>query len=112
MEAEAAVSDRIAVEVVFGRPDSQALVVLSLEQGATVASAIAGSGLAQNYPDEQIADLPVGIWGRIVDRERVLIDGDRIEIYRPLQLEPREARRRLAQLGLTMRETQRNSGGA
>jgi putative ubiquitin-RnfH superfamily antitoxin RatB of RatAB toxin-antitoxin module len=111
MEAEAPVSDRIAVEVVFGRPDSQTLITLSLEQGATVAAAIASSGLAENYPDEPIADLPVGIWGRVVDRERVLIDGDRIEIYRALQLEPREARRRLAQLGLTMRETQRKSGG-
>jgi len=99
------VSDRIAVEVVFGRPDAQTLVALSLQQGATVASAIASSGLAENYPDESFADLPTGIWGRIVDKECILKDGDRVEVYRPLQLEPRESRRRLAQLGLTMRET-------
>jgi putative ubiquitin-RnfH superfamily antitoxin RatB of RatAB toxin-antitoxin module len=99
------VSDRIAVEVVFGRPEAQTLVALSLQQGATVASAIARSGLAETYPDESFADLPAGIWGRVVERERILKDGDRVEIYRPLQLEPRESRRRLAQLGLTMRET-------
>ena len=101
-------SDRIDVEVVFGRRDSQSLVALSLDQGATVASAIAGSGLAENYPDESFANLPAGIWGRIVDRNRILKDGDRVEIYRALQLDPRESRRRLAQLGLTMRETKHN----
>ena len=106
------VSDRIAVEVVFGRPDAQTLVALSLQQGATVASAIAGSGLAENYPDEPFADLPAGIWGRIVDKGHILEDGDRVEVYRPLQIEPRESRRRLAQLGLTMRETKRNGRDA
>ena len=85
------VSDRIAVEVVFGRPDAQTLVALSLQQGATVASAIASSGLTENYPDESFADLPAGIWGRVVERECILKDGDRVEIYRPLQLEPRVA---------------------
>lgn len=101
------VPERISVEVVFGRPDAQTLVALSLEQGATVASAIASSGLAENYPDELFAHLPAGIWGRIVERQCILKDGDRVEVYRPLQLEPRESRRRLAQLGLTMRETKR-----
>lgn len=101
-------SDRIDVEVVFGRHDAQSLVALSLQQGATVASAIASSGLAENYPDESFAELPAGIWGRTVERDRILKDGDRVEIYRQLQLDPRESRRRLAQLGLTMRETERS----
>jgi len=100
------VIEQIAIEVVFGRPDSQSLVALSLEKGATVAVAIDRSGLAENYPDESLCDLSTGIWGQIVDRDFVLRDGDRVEIYRPLQLDPREARRRLAQLGLTMRESE------
>ena len=101
-------SEQIAIEVVFGRPDSQSLVALSLEKGATVAVAIDRSGLAENYPDESLSDLLTGIWGQIVDRDFVLKDGDRVEIYRPLQLDPREARRRLAQLGLTMRQSEPN----
>jgi len=100
------VIEQIAIEVVFGRPDSQSRVALSLEKGATVAVAIDRSGLAENYPDESFSDLSTGIWGQIVDRDFVLKDGDRVEIYRPLQLDPREARRRLAQLGLTMRESE------
>lgn len=102
------VSDPISIEVVFGRPDSQSLVSLSLDQGATVDIAIDRSGLAESYPDESFADLQTGIWGRIVSRDYVLQDGDRVEVYRPLQLDPRESRRRLAQLGLTMREPERN----
>jgi len=102
------VSERIAIEVVFGRPDSQSLVALSLEKGATVAIAIDQSGLAENYPDESLSDLSTGIWGKVVDRDFVLKDGDRVEIYRSLKLDPRESRRRLAQLGLTMRESEQN----
>jgi len=102
------VSEQIAIEVVFGRPDSQSIVALSLGKGATVAVAIDQSGLAENYPDESLAELSTGIWGQIVDRDLVLKDGDRVEIYRPLQLDPRESRRRLAQLGLTMRESEQN----
>ncbi len=102
------VTDQVAIEVAFGRPDSQSLVALSLEKGATVAVAIDRSGLAEDYPDEQLADLSTGIWGRIVDRDCILKDGDRVEVYRPLLLDPRESRRRLAQLGLTMRESERN----
>lgn len=102
-------TEQIAVEVVFARPDSQSLVALSLDEGATVAAAIDRSGLAGDYPDEPLAILPAGIWGRMVDRDCVLKDGDRVEIYRPLQLDPREARRRLAQLGLTMRGAEGNS---
>ena len=100
------VPDKVGIEVVFGRLDSQSLVALSLEKGATVAVAIDRSGLARVYPDESLSDLSTGIWGRVVDRDCVLKDGDRVEVYRPLQLDPREARRRLAQLGLTMRESE------
>ena len=99
-----AAPELIAVEVVFARPDAQSLVALSLEEGATVAVAIDRSGLAENYRDEPFADLSTGIWGREVERDCVLKDGDRVEVYRPLQLDPRESRRRLAQLGLTMRK--------
>ena len=101
-----AAPERIAVEVVFARPDAQSLVTLSLEEGATVAVAIDRSDLAENYPDEPFADFSTGIWGREVERDCVLKDGDRVEVYRPLQLDPRESRRRLAQLGLTMRKSE------
>lgn len=96
-------SGKIGVEVVFALPDRQVLVVLELGEGATVAEAIERSGLAAEFPAEAIEALPVGIWGRVTARDHVLADGDRVEIYRPLEIDPREARRRLARVGKTMR---------
>ncbi len=95
-------ADEIAFEVVFALPDMQALVALTGPAGTTVAEAIAMSGIDRQFPDEQLDALPTGIWGRPVERDQRLADGDRVEIYRPLEIDPREARRRLAQAGLTM----------
>ena len=92
----------IGVELVFARPDKQVLVSLSVPAATTVATAIRLSGLIERFSDQPIESLPVGIWGRPVERDFVLGDGDRVEIYRPLALDPREARRRLAQAGKTM----------
>lgn len=94
---------KVSVEVVFALPRQQLLVEVSLKEGATVADAIDASGLAARFPDEQIEALPTGIWGRPADRDHAVSDGDRVEIYRPLEIEPREARRRLAEAGRTMR---------
>lgn len=94
---------KLNVEVVFALPRRQVLVTVTLEEGATVAEAIHASGLAERFPDEQLDALPTGIWGRPADRDAVVSDGDRVEVYRPLEIDPREARRQLAQAGRTMR---------
>ena len=92
----------ISVEVVFATPERQRLVELDVEQGATVADAIGRSGLADRFSGIDLDALAVGIWGRTVERDHVLRDGDRVEIYRPLSMDPREARRKLAAVGATM----------
>lgn len=96
-------ADRISVEVVFALPDRQLLSTVELDAGATVGEAIAESRLTGQFPGEQIDSLPTGIWGRPADRDQPLKDGDRVEIYRPLEIDPRDARRRLARIGKTMR---------
>jgi hypothetical protein len=95
----------IEVEVVFGIPEQQRLVSLTVHSGATVADAIEISGFAREFTDHDLSSLPVGVWGHLAARDTVLSAGDRVEIYRPLQLDPREARRRLAALGQTMRKS-------
>ena len=97
--------ETLQVEVVFAMPDEQQLITVSLPQGATVADAIAASDIAAKFPDVDLAALPAGIWGRPADRQAVVKNGDRVEIYRRLLRDPREARRELAQAGLTMRRT-------
>ena len=84
--------DRISVEVVFAMPDRQELVVVELDEGSTVADAIDESAI-QSLFNEPIDELQVGIWGRLVNRKHVVRDADRIEIYRPLAVDPREQRR-------------------
>lgn len=95
----------IRVEVVFARPDRQALVEVSVGEGATVAEAIEASGLHKDFANDGLESLPVGIWGRLVERSTRVRAGDRVEIYRPLELDPKSARRELALLGLTMKDT-------
>jgi uncharacterized protein len=90
------------IEVVFALPERQELVAVELEEGATVADAIERSSIAALFPEHDIGRLPVGIWGRMVERDHVLEDGDRVEIYRPLAIDPREQRRALAAKGKSM----------
>lgn len=90
------------VEVAFAMPGLQLLETVTLEPGATLQDAIERSGIEQRFPDEGIAALPTGIWGRPAERARRLEEGDRVEIYRPLEIDPRDARRRLARAGETM----------
>lgn len=66
-------------------------VRLQLPTGSTVADAIVASGLLQRHPSA--AGLPVGIWGRKHELTDLVRDADRVEIYRPLQCDPKEARR-------------------
>jgi len=79
---------RLRIEVVRARPERQDTFSLELERGATVRMAL----LAARMPLDQ----PVGIYGRRVALDARLADGDRVEIYRPLRAEPREARRQRA----------------
>ena len=91
-------TEKIGVEVVFAAPDRQELVALELEQGATTADAIRESGLSGLFGQVDLDALQVGIWGRVVERETVLNDGDRVELYRPLERDPKDARRELARV--------------
>ncbi|HUH93001.1 MAG TPA: RnfH family protein [Casimicrobiaceae bacterium] len=83
----------IRVTVVVAWPEHATEVALALSPGATVADALAESRLASRHPEIDVARSPVGIFGRRVARDRVLADGDRVEIYRPLVADPKEARR-------------------
>jgi len=98
-------TDPIRVEVVFAAPDDQLLVSIMVDKGATVADAILKSGIHDRFPAELFDTMQAGIWGRPVDHSCQLKDGDRVEIYRPLRRDPRDARRELAQSGLTMSES-------
>jgi uncharacterized protein len=90
MEAD----DRIRVEVVYALAHEQAVVALSVSPGATVEDAIELSGLRERFSDAR--GLPAGVHGKVVAGDTLLKDGDRVEIYRPLIADAKQARRRRA----------------
>ena len=88
---------QISLEVAYATPEKQALLEVVVEQGATVEQAIFASGIVKRFPDINLEILKVGIWNRSCKLTDVPKKGDRIEIYRPLIADPKEARRRRAE---------------
>ena len=68
-------------------------VVLQLAPGCTVLQAVQASGLLEMYPSVNLELAVVGIWGRKVSLKQTLRGNDRVEIYRPLSVDPKMARR-------------------
>ena len=81
------------VEVVYALPDRQELIEVELPPGATAADAVRASGLADRYPAIDPDRGPFGIFARRCAPTQPLRDGDRVEIYRPLRVDPKQARR-------------------
>ena len=90
------------VEVAFATPGKQLLLTVTVPTGATVSDVVAGSGIIEAFPEQNPQALSFGIWGKEVAGDTLVSAGDRVEIYRPLNLDPREARRQLALSGRTM----------
>ena len=90
------------VEVVYALSERQWQVALELEPGATAAEAVRQSGLLEQHPALAQAALVLAVFGRVVEEGRPLRDGDRVELLRPLQADPKEARRKLAAAGKSM----------
>ena len=84
------------VWVVYALPDRQSVQELELPESATVAEAVARSGLLQKFPEIAERPLACAIYGRAVVDSQVLRAGDRVEILRPLQADPKERRRAAA----------------
>ena len=84
----------LKIEVAYALADEQIVVRLVVPGGTTVQDAISLSGLGAHYPDIQLAR--AGIYGRQVTPDTVLASGDRVEIYRPLRTDAKQARQRRA----------------
>ena len=90
--------DIIVVEVACALPRTQIVVTLKVPVGTTVAEAIARSGIARQPAGGGWSSIAVGIWGKRTSLATVLQEHDRVEIYRPLIADPKQARRKRARL--------------
>ncbi|HEZ3723652.1 RnfH family protein [Neisseria meningitidis] len=87
----------LEIEIVYGLPDRQVLKTMQLAEGTTVRAAALKSGLDGIFEDLNLYSAPLGIFGKAVKDDTPLRDGDRIEVYRPLLIDPKEARRKRVQ---------------
>lgn len=86
----------IEVEIVWPRPEGLRCWRLRLPEGSTAGAALATIARDEDGLQDFLEGRPLGIFARRVEPGHVLQEGDRLEIYRPLQLDPKEARRRRA----------------
>lgn len=95
-------SGTIHVEVAYARPDEQRILSVGVEAGTSAREVLRLSKLVDAFPEIDILTCPIGVFGNPIDDDYTVKEGDRIEIYRPLVRDPREARRELAKRGLTI----------
>jgi len=83
----------IPIEVAYASASRSWLIPFTVEEGTTVQQAIASSGILEQCPDINLQSNKVGVFSKIIELDALVRAGDRIEIYRPLILDPKEARR-------------------
>ena len=86
----------IDIEVAYARSDEQAIIALQVPQGTTIGQALCWSKIQQRFPEIDLANAKVGIFGKLSTLSAILQTGDRVEIYRPLVVDPKRLRRQRA----------------
>lgn len=89
----------LTIEVAYLSPSQQWLKTLSVPSGTTAMQALQASGVLDAFAELAADTVVLGIYGVRVEPEQVLKAGDRVEVYRPLLVDPKEARRRRAARG-------------
>lgn len=82
------------VEVAYARPDKQEIIQVEAPEGATAVEAVMLSGITAIFPEIDVDSIDMGVFGKVIKKpaEHELRDGDRVELYRPLQIDPKQAR--------------------
>jgi len=89
------VSDKhINIEIIYATAAQSYLLSVAVPVGSTIAQGIEASGILEQCSDIDLTQNKVGIFSKLKSPDDLLKEGDRIEIYRPLKIDPMEARRR------------------
>lgn len=94
-------NELISVEVVYATATQQLVMEVSVRPGTRLSAAVVASGILARFPEIDLSTTKLGIYGKRADPDTVLSDGDRVEIYRPLLVDPKEARRQRAGKGVS-----------
>ena len=101
--------ETIEVEVAYALPERQLILKVEVPVGASAIEAVRLSGIEEQFPEIELGKNRLGVFGKLCKPERMLQPGDRVEIYRPLIVDPRAARRELAAAGKSMGKAGRES---
>ena len=84
----------ISVEVAYALPSDQMIIPLQIEEGCSLYQAVVQSGIVDYYPEIDPETQPMGIFGKAVrnPKQQALREGERVELYRPLKVDPKQAR--------------------
>jgi len=94
----------IRVEVAYARPDEQAIIPVDAPEGATLEQAIVLSRIQERFPEIDLSQHQVGVFGKLGKLTDKLRPGDRVEIYRPLIADPKAVRKQRAAEGKRMKK--------
>ena len=92
----------IDVEVAYARSDQQMLLRVRVPPGTTAGQAIDASGILDHFPKLDWKNTSIGIFGKVCKPEHILNAGDRVEVYRPLLMDPMQQRRQRAAKSRTL----------
>lgn len=84
----------ITVEVVYAKPNEQKILKVEIAEGSTIEQAILASGILALFPEINLSEQKVGVFSKTKLLSDEVYSGERIEIYRPLTIDPKEARRK------------------
>ena len=96
-------AEHITVEVAYALPKQQLIIPVQVAPDSTAEQAINASGILAKFPEIDLSQNQIGIFGKLSKLDSGLRHLDRIEIYRPLIADPKEARKQRAQEGKEMK---------
>ena len=92
------------IDVAYALRNKQKIYVLELAEGTTARQAATAAPVLVDFPDADVSNSKIGIFGKMVPDSQVLKEGDRVEIYRPLIADPKEVRKQRAAAGKRMKK--------
>jgi putative ubiquitin-RnfH superfamily antitoxin RatB of RatAB toxin-antitoxin module len=90
---------KIVVEVAYANAEQQKIITVEVDEGSTIEKVIDCSGIGEIFPELDLSKQKVGIFSRQMQMDDIVHEGDRVEIYRPLIVDPKEARKKRALKG-------------
>ena len=97
-------NNTIVVEVAYALADEQVIFSLDVAEGSTLQQAVEQSGITKRFPEIDLEKGKMGVFGKPAKKDRLLLVGDRVEIYRPLIADPKEVRKQRAAAGKKMKK--------